>query len=168
MLDALAGQQAQLADHASYRPRGEGSAGEADQDDLIPIAVVGAEEGVGFPDPLLGVSLGFSSFGRVAFCEAGLTYLGYSYTEGAAAEGVEGVAAGSDAGLVRDDLQSAVVTQALEASRNARHVGGVLQGTRLEKGRFVIAIIAWDCEKAVPAEGRKETLTNSSKYHHST
>lgn len=70
------------------------------------------------------------------------TYLRYAETKGAAGDGVERVAAGADAGLVRDDLELAIVALALEDARDARYVGRVLQGAvPIPEGRLVVAAV---------------------------
>lgn len=52
VLHTLSGQKADARDHTGNTPRGESAAGEADEDDLIAVDIVGADERVALPDML--------------------------------------------------------------------------------------------------------------------
>lgn len=127
VLDALAGQQAQVGNHAGDGADGVRAAREADEDDLVAVAVVGAQEAVDLADAL-----------RQAEAEC------------AAGEGVEGVGARADARLVLDDLHTTVAALSAKTSRDAGHVRGDLEPAfGLEEGRLDVAALpgrmsAWD------------------------
>lgn len=113
MVQALGREQTDRRDHVGGGAGGEGAAGEADEDDLVAVDVVGANEVVDKADVAV-----------------------QTHAKGAAGELVNGIG-GAHAGKVRDDLVGSIRAVSAEAAGEPRHVGGGLEATIGERGSFL-------------------------------
>jgi hypothetical protein len=140
VFDTLLGKQAELGNYPSYRPDRESSPGKADKNDIVAIAIVGADEGVRLSD-----SLPKSVIIRETLWQE-KTHLRDTKAKSSACKCVQCVAAGPDTRFVTDNLQSAVVALAFEASIESCDIGRILEGALwLPECWLIIAIIALRC-----------------------